>query len=154
MGRMYFPGEKIRERLPKRESDGDIVGRFGAWLTQKSEHVYIGAWCIAMTFVVIRLLVWVYQCFQAGIFRGIFSVIGALFIAGICTYASIVVGIAACIVVLVLGWLCYNKWTLIVSLILASLWYTMLDGKMMVDQWISWLNEALPAAWEWYKNVL
>ena len=154
MGRMYFPGEKIRQRLPKRESDGDIVGRFGAWLTQIGEQVYIGAWFVTMAFVVIRLLVWVYQCFQVGIFRGIFSLIGAWFIAIIFMYASIVVGLAACIVVLVLGWLCYNKWTLIVSLILASLWYMMLDGKMMVDQWISWLNEALPAAWEWYKNVL
>lgn len=155
MGRMYFPGEKIRERLPKRESDGDIVGRFGAWITQKGvEQAYIGTCFITIACVVIRLLVWVYKCFQVGIFRGIFSLIGAGFLTIICMYASIVVGIAACMVVWVLGWLCYNKWTLIASLILILLWYVMLDGKMMVRQWMFWLGKALPAVWEWYQGVL
>ncbi len=154
MGRMYFPGEKIRQRLPKRESNGDIVGRFGAWLTQRGEQVYIGAWFITMACVVIRLLVWVYQCFQVGFFRGVFSLIGAWFLAIICMYASIVVGIAACIVVWMLGWLCYNKWTLIASLALVALWYMTPDGKMMVDQWGTWFKESLPAAWQWYRDLL
>ena len=126
MGRMYFPGEKVREYLPPRESRGDIVAKFGAWLTKKGvEKAYFGSYFIILGCIIIRLFVWVYQSFQVGIFRGIFSLVGAYFLAWISVYASFVGTIIVCIVVWMLGWLCYNKWTLIISLSLACALYLM-----------------------------
>lgn len=155
MGRMYFPGEKIRERLPKRESDGDIVGRFGAWLTKRgAEGAYFCSYFLIIAFIIIRLLVWIVNCFQVGFFRGVFSLFGAWFLVIISIYLSIVIAIAVCMIVWALGWLCYNKWTLITSLILASSWYMKLDSPIKVEQWVRCLREAMLVSWQWYKDVL
>ena len=155
MGRMYFPGEKIRQRLPKRESDGDIVGRFGAWLTKHGAIVayYIAYW-IVVSLVLARLFLWVIQTFRSNIFFGILSCYGALAIAWVSMVPSLVIAIIVGAVVWMLGWLCYNKWMLIGVFFLISLWYLMLDGKLMTEQGMSWLKEALLVAWQWYKDVL
>lgn len=124
MGRMYFPGEKAKEYLPPRESEGDFVARFGAWLTED------GAACIAYIACAIpavmggvRLLKWMYGMFQENFFYGIFSIIGAAWMVGLSMIPLYILYFLIYAVAWLLGWLCYNKWTLIIGLLVASLCY-------------------------------
>lgn len=123
MGRMYFPGEKIREYLPPRESSGDIVARFGAWLTKDGANIVATIVCLIPAVLgIVDLLRWLIGNFRESVFIGLLSIIGAIWIIG---FAIIPLGIFFWIAYAIawgLGWICYNKWTLIAGLFLAALW--------------------------------
>lgn len=124
MGYMIFPGEKARECLPPREDTGDIVGRFGSWLTGDGAAIAAFVACaIPSVLGLYDLLLWILDKFQENLFFGIFSIIGSVWIIGfamIPLYAMYFIAYAGA---WLLGWACYNKWTLLVFVILVSLWF-------------------------------
>ena len=126
MGRMYFPGEKAREYLPPRKSHGDIVAKFGAWLTKDGAAIIATVVCaIPAILGLINLLKWLLENFQENFFIGVLSIIGALWMIGFAMIPLYILYIVAYAAAWVLGWVCYNKWTLIVGIILVALWFFM-----------------------------
>lgn len=156
MGMMYFPGEKVNEYLPPRDNDGDCVGRFGAWLTRKgSWAAYYTSYFALLACIVIKLVLWIVKCFNNNIIYGVLSIIGACFIGSICAYVIICVSLLVMVLVWMLGWVCYNKWTLFICFVLVLLWfYQSSDGKVMAENVLLWFKEFPLIVWEKYKNVL
>lgn len=124
MGRMYFPGEKAREYLPPRKSEGDIVAKFGAWLTKDGANIAACIVCaISAVEGLLDLLEWLFRNFQESFFVGLVSIVGAMWVIGLAMIPLYILYFIAYAAAWVLGWICYNKWTLILSLILAAVWY-------------------------------
>lgn len=127
MGRMYFPGEKAREYFPPREGNGDIVAKFGAWLTKEGAAVVAFIACAILAVAGLwDLLQWVIGNFRENFFFGFFSIIGAIWVIGFSMIPLYILYFIAYAAAWVLGWVCYNKWTFIVGLIVALLWYFLL----------------------------
>ncbi len=123
-GGMVFPGEKIRDYLPPRENSEDMVGLFGAWLTQK------GAWYVMYVVGGVlmflggsKLLIMLISAFQGGFWSAVWGVICVTFLGWIGFYAIGFILWAVFGMVWVLGWICYNKWTLITFLSTVPLLY-------------------------------
>lgn len=129
MGKMYFPDEKIREYLPPRESGGDCVARFGAWLTNDGA-LYISCvlvYVIPALLGIIQLILWIIHTFQKGSLLGFLSIIGACcaayYIGIIGFYVLMPIVWIIWGIIWLFGWVCYNKWTFFAWLIFMGLCY-------------------------------
>ena len=126
MGMMIFPGEKINDILPPRQSNEDFVGRLGAWLTSEGA-VYAGyiTFACSLVCIIIKSIQIVNDFFKEGLITGIIM----LFIIGpilllldvIAMYLSFIPSFIAGVIIWLLGWVCYNKWTLLSVLLLATI---------------------------------
>lgn len=120
MGRMYFPGEKAREYLPPRESRGDIVAKFGAWLTDEGAGIVACIVCVPPAIGGLwDLLKWLIGNFQENFIIGFFSIFGAVIMIGFAMIPLYILFFIAYAIAWVVGWLCYNKWTLLAAIIIA-----------------------------------
>ena len=125
MGVMIFPGEKLKEYLPPRESKGeDLVAKFGAWLTSDgARYGAIVAYVALMTWGTIKFIMMLIQTFQEGFFAVIFGLIWLPFL-GILGYHGIIFASQTVYTVIwILGWICYNKWTLLAFLTVVACCY-------------------------------
>lgn len=115
MGEGIFPGEKAKEYLPPRESSGDIVGIFGAWLTKDGAGYIAGIACVIPAIVgFVQLVIWVIRNFQDSFIAGIFSIVGAWIACIIGYYAFFIAFFFVYLLAWLLGWVCYSTWTLII----------------------------------------
>ena len=120
MGRMHFPGEKAREYLPPRESHGDIVAKFGAWLTGEGAGIVAYIVCVIPAIGGLwDLLKWLIGNFQENFIIGFFSIFGAMIMIGFAMIPLYILFFIAYAIVWVVGWICYNKWTLLAAIIIA-----------------------------------
>jgi len=119
MGRMYFPGEKVREYFPPRKSHGDVVAKFGAWLTGEGAEIVAYLVCaIPAIRGLWDLLKWLLGNFQESFVIGFFSLFGAFFMIAVSFIPLIILFVVAYAIAWVIGWLCYNTWTLLAALII------------------------------------
>ena len=120
MGRMYFPGEKAREYLPPRESRGDIVAKFGAWLTGEGAGIVAYIVCVIPAIGGLwDLLKWLIGNFQENFIIGFFSIFGAMIMIAFAMIPLYFLFFIAYAIAWVVGWLCYNKWTLLAAILIA-----------------------------------
>lgn len=153
MGRMYFPGERVQELLPPRKTDTDFVGHFGAWLTKRGVlGLYYASYCIMIALIVVKSFLWVVETFCSNILLGVLSLFGACFIVAVGSWVSLGVAVVVALVVWLLSWVFYNKWTLIVFVVSAFLLYYSPYGELIVENWLPTINEYLIKAWQWYKE--
>ena len=121
MGRMYFPGEKAREYLPPRKSHGDIIAKFGAWLTGEGAGIVAYIVCaIPAIRGLWDLLKWLLGNFQESFFIGFFSLFGAFFMIALSLIPLYILFFIAYAIAWGVGWLCYNTWTFLVALLIIS----------------------------------
>lgn len=154
-GMLWLPEAQIKECLPQRTSGCDCVGRFGVWLTNGGAlAAYYGAYYLVISCVALRLMVWVVQVLAQRAFYGILAGYGALLIVWISILPSLGIAIVAYIVIWLIGWLCFNKWTLITTIALAVVCYVSFGSEMHLDD--NWLKfqSFLRSAWQFYKEVL
>ena len=123
MGEMFFPGEKVKDFLPPRDSgNNDIVARFGAWLTEDGA-TYIGfaVASIPAIWAIIKLVGWVIGAFEDFFLLGFLAIFGALIAIGIGYYVFALIYAIVYAIAWVFGWICYNVWTLLSAIALAGI---------------------------------
>lgn len=142
MGRMYFPGEKVREYLPPRKSGEDIVAKFGAWLTGEGAGIIAYIVCaIPAIGGLWDLLKWLLGNFQENIFIGLVSIIGAIWMVCFAIIPLYILYIVAYAAAWALGWVCYNKWTLLAGLFLVMCFFVVLRVGLTVKTQNRWDTE-------------
>ena len=118
--------EALKKSLPPRKSSGDIVAKFGAWLTGEGAGIVA---CIVCAIWAIGglwdLLKWLIGNFQESVFIGIFSIFGAMIMIGLAMIPLYILYFIAYAIAWVVGWLCYNKWTLLAAILLACVIFYM-----------------------------
>ncbi len=143
MGIMIFPGEKVKQYLPPLKNNKDIVGQFGAWLTQEKvlEYSFYTTYFISAISGIVALYFWVRQNWQEDTLWGVISAFIAIFIAKIGIYLLFgfsmiivaIIGLFGCCV-------CHNKWTLITTLFLMLIGYFLIFQKDYVYQILQNIN--------------
>ena len=131
MGWMIFNGEQVKEYLPSRDNAEDWVGLIGAWLINKG-----AGWAGLLSYLgLIAFYLYKSFCIAAdiilhdiGVFFGIVmapvwaSIYVLCLLVGACLVGAISFIVAA--IVCMFGFVCFNKWTLLITIILSMVsWY-------------------------------
>lgn len=131
MGWMIFSGEQVKEYLPSRDKADDWVGVLGAWLINKGT---IGAFWLSFCGLVAYYL-YKSLCIAAdfilhdvGVFFGIILLPFWAAIYALCLCVGVllseVISFIVAAIVCMLGFICFNKWTLLITIILSMVsWY-------------------------------
>lgn len=122
MGTAFFPGEKVKNVLPPRDNNTDLVGRFGAWLTADGAAIIgVAIPAIPALLGTIKLVGWVWSVFQDNFFLGILAIFVAIIALSIGYCVYYLAYIMVYVIFWLLGWICYNVWTLLATIVIVFL---------------------------------